>query len=168
MAIIEASVTKNKAGELTLSASRQGGCSGCQQSKHCALSWNPANENSPDEALALDNVALGLGLGVLSGSASDKREKKSLSFAHLKVGDTIKLECNEQNLLRYICLLFIPSLILLLVFSLMIGLYFNEKTPLFYIIVTLVASLSLGTLCSRWLLNKYASSLLKNTITPVT
>ena len=157
MAIIEAKITHNIAGDIKLSANRKGGCSRCAQSKACALTWNPSSNNN-------NTAKFDMELGV-DNSLFNKSADKIAAYANLKVGDTIKLECNEKNLLKYICLLFIPSLFSLLVFSLLIGKLFSSGVPVFIILVGLVGALSFGAFLSRYLLTKHSVSLLKNSIT---
>lgn len=154
MATIEAKVINNSAGDIKLSASRKGGCSSCAQSKACALTWSPS-DNNDDSELAIDN------------SLFNEQADQLAHYANLQVGDTIMLECNEQNLLKYICMLFMPSLFSLLMFSLLIAELFSGDAPTLIIVVSLVGALSSGALWSRYLLAKHSTSLLKNTITPL-
>lgn len=152
MAVIEATVTENINGKIKLSASRSGSCSGCAQSKACALSWDPINDgvSSPSEQ---DN-------SLFVDSSVDKISEMN----HLKSGDTVKLSCNEKTLLGYICILFVPSLLALLTTALLISHYFESNAPTFYIVIALAFSLSTGATISHRLLQKYSKILLKNSI----
>lgn len=155
MATIEATVINNIAGDIKLSASRKGGCSGCAQSKACALTWSPTADNENTAEFELNDNTL------------NKQAYQLSAYGDLKAGDTIKLECNEQNLLKYICLLFMPSLFALLSFSLLVGQLFSGEAPTLIILLSLLAALSFGAICSRYLLTKHSTNLLKNTITPL-
>lgn len=152
MAIIEAKVIKNSAGDIKLSASRKGGCSGCAQSKACALTWSPTEDGEKRSSFEVGN------------SSFNKQAEQIAGYANLKVGDTVQLECDEQHLLRYICLLFLPSLFSLLSISMLISLLFPENVPTLIIIVAVVGALSFGASCSHFLLNKYSATLLTDSI----
>lgn len=155
MAVIEAKVIKNSAGDIQLSASRKGGCSSCAQSKACALTWSPNTDDAKPVALEVAN------------SAFNKQVEQIANYANLKVGDTVKLECDEQNLMKYICLLFLPSLMSLLLGSLLVSLLFVDDVPTFIVVVAVAGSLSLGASCSHYLLSKSSQKLLENTVKPI-
>lgn len=155
MATIEATVIDNIAGDIKLSASRKGGCSGCAQSKACALTWSPSSDNDNTAEFKVDD------------SLFNQQAYQVSAYGNLKAGDTIKLECNEQHLLRYICLLFIPSLIALLSMSLLVTQIFTSEAPILIILFSLTSALFMGAMCSRYLLAKQSTNLLKNTITPL-
>jgi positive regulator of sigma E activity len=151
MASIQAKVMKNVSGTLHLSASRQGGCSACDQNKHCALVWSP---DPIEEAISIH-------------SHPDTNCPESLQLSSLKQGDIVNLNCDEKELLHYIGLLFVPSLMMLLVCSSLLSLVYQGNVPSLSSFIVLIFSLLLGARISQFLLHKSAEKLVKTSITPL-
>lgn len=142
MAIIQAKVLANSTGDIKLSASRQGGCSSCAQSQHCAILWHP---DTADKDFTLDEP---------SSHLPDNQQLVQSEKAFLKEGDSVNLHCDEKHLLSYIALLFLPSLCLLLSSTLVLSLTYKGEIPSVIILLNVVMSVWGGSLISKGLLNK--------------
>lgn len=136
MASVSAKIIDNSNNQIKLSATRSGGCANCAQKESCAILWQPSENNEP--------------ISVPTDSPQ-------------AVGETVTLQCSEQALLGYIATLFLPTLLLLLIATLILEMAMPGLPLLLKITLNAIAPVTLGYKCSRFLLQKHESSFLAAT-----
>lgn len=164
MATIQATVVTNEAGDITLNASRKGTCSKCAQSNYCSLIWRPDNLNNSDNSANSDNLDNSVSVSYRGDMLNNKGAQHHL----VKAGDTVNLHCDDKSLVRYICILFMPSLLMLLFASLLLDTYTQslllagetqEDVSTVIVILSVGVALYLGALSSKVLLKKNSKHL---------
>ncbi len=126
MAKMQATVAKNGEQGLTLLASRQGGCQSCAQKASCAVQWQPVTPETKINITSLNPST--------------------------KVGDSVEVSCDDRVVLNYISRLFLPSLTLLLLASLLLELLPTQLNPIASLLAQVIFPVAIGALISRtWL-----------------
>lgn len=138
MAEINATVITNNNSQLTLRANRKGGCANCEKSTHCSVLLLSPDK---DETIAFNTLPIE---GQSSGDHHAKFEQ----------GKNISLRCDDNTLLAYISILFLPTLLSLFVMTMLVELCFGHWSQLQQIALQLTASFSLGVWISRAFLQK--------------
>lgn len=136
MAEINAKIMIKNHTQLTLSANRKGGCANCEKSTHCGVLFL---SDDKDKTLSLNN------------------ELHHSSTEHYQQGDEVALHCDDNALLSYISMIFIPTLCCLLITTFMVESALNYMPMPLQVIIQLVVSFTVGGLISRKLLQRFSS-----------
>ncbi|TCS39718.1 SoxR reducing system RseC family protein [Reinekea marinisedimentorum] len=136
MASVSATIIENSNNQVKLSATRSGGCANCAQKDSCAVLWQPTESNDPITVKA---------------------------DGHQAVGDKVTLQCSEQALLGYIAALFLPTLLLLLLATLLTEAALPGLPLVLKVALNAVIPVALGYKVSGNLLQKHEGKFLAAT-----
>lgn len=136
MAEINAKIIIRNNTQLTLSANRKGGCANCEKSSHCGVLFL---SDDKDKTLLIN-----------------AESRHSLSEEYQQ-GDEVSLYCDDNALLMYISIIFIPTLCCLLLMTFMVESLLSNWSVSTQIATQLVISFVVGALISRKLLQGFSA-----------
>ncbi|TXR53052.1 SoxR reducing system RseC family protein [Reinekea thalattae] len=151
MATIKARINAQSANQIELTATRSGGCANCAQKQGCAILWQPME---PKQAIQLPRNEH---LQANQNTPTDVEQSCD------NIGNEVNLHCEDQALLRYIALLFLPTLSLLLSATLITDVLTPNSGIFYRLIFNGLIPLALGFSISRHYLAKHTHKLLAAT-----